>query len=136
MPLTPTIPGPQSGVDQVDPLASLCFRKGSYVSSNAWPTANETRFALIVEDAFGSRLASSRVAANRKVVLSLFAELVFGGNLIAVHSHMFVAINVPQSVVDHRINKHAIAHSIALPRLRQQIGREAHVLHSAGDHDV
>jgi hypothetical protein len=74
------------------------------------------------------------VASHGEIVLLGPGEVILGRADLAAASHMLVAVNIPEAVEDHRVEKLAVSESIAFAGFGQQIGRTAHALHAAG-HD-
>jgi hypothetical protein len=50
--------------------------------------------------------------------------------------HVLIVAGAPEPVLHHGVNQLAIAHAIAAPRVRQQVGCIGHRLHTSGDHDL
>ena len=63
---------------------------------------------------------------------SCLLNLGLRGAAVAVDAHVLVTVNVPQAVLNHRVDELAVPHAVPLPV--NQVGRETHAFHAAG-HD-
>ena len=71
---------------------------------------------------------------NRVGILILPRELVMAGGIFAISAHQAVLVSILQPVEEHMILHLAMTHAVTATRLRQQVGRIGHALHTA-DHD-
>ena len=94
------------------------------------------RHDLVAEYAVRDGLAGAGEASDREVVLRLAADPMGRGAKIAEDAHGFLSVNVPEPVVDHRVEELTVAQPVALARPGQEIRRTAHALHAAGDHEA
>ena len=76
------------------------------------------------------------LAAGGKLVLHLAGDAVFLGNVFSSDAHVIVVERVGQRVVNHRVNKCAVAHTVAVTALRKRIRCAGHILHTTRDDDV
>jgi hypothetical protein len=67
-------------------------------------------------------------------VLHLPRDAVALGHVLRRYAHVDVGHRAPESVFDHGIDQHPVAHAISATGLRNEIRGEAHALHAAG-HD-
>ena len=71
------------------------------------------------------------------VFVLLFArDPVLLGNILAGVAHVIVVVNVPQAVMNHRVDDLLIAQTESFARVRQKIRSIGHALHAAGDDHV
>ena len=91
---------------------------------------------FVGKDTVGDGFTSPLVAADSEVVLLSAGELVFCGALIAVGAHVLVVVGVAEAVVNHGIDEHSVAKTIAGASLWQQVRGQTHVFHTAGDDDI
>ena len=57
-------------------------------------------------------------------------------NVLAGHTHVVIVEDIPQAIVDHRVDDLCIAHAEAVAPLWQKVGCVAHGFHAAGQHDL
>ncbi len=120
--------------------AEFCFVEtgGFFIFTNergsfsAWNGDGDN---FVGEDAVGDGFSGALVTADCEVVLGCSRELIFCSAAFAVGAHVFVVVSVAEAVVDHGIDQHAVAKAIAGARVGEQVGSQAHVFHTAGDHD-
>ena len=113
----------------VEPVRAFVSRHEGRLAASADPDGND----LIVEHSLLDRLAGAGVAADGEIVLRAAGELEFTGAAVAVDAHGLAAVDIPEAVVDHRVDQLGIAHAVALAGLGEQVGGAAHALHAAGD---
>jgi len=73
---------------------------------------------------------------ERERVLVAATDAVADRDPFGVCTHVTVLDRAPQAVADRRVDDRAIAEPVAEPGVRQQVGRQIHVLHAAGDRDL
>ena len=76
------------------------------------------------------------VAAQGQLVLVLAADAVGLRGPLGELAHVLVVIRVQQAVVDDGVDQLAVAQPVAEAGVGQQVGREVHVFHAAGDEEV
>ena len=76
------------------------------------------------------------VAAQRPLVHVGAGHLELGGDLGGLLGHVLAAERVGEPVVDHRVDRLAVAHAEAEARLGQHVGGVGHGLHAAADADL
>ena len=76
------------------------------------------------------------VGEEREAILILAGDAVLLGDELGGLAHVEVVVDVPEAVVDHRVDCGGIPHTEAGARLREQVGSVGHRLHAAGDDDV
>ena len=82
----------------------------------------------------GARGAGLVLAGNGKFILGGAADLVTFRDIFGGNAHVIAVEGIPKPVLDHRVDKLDGAHlGAAAHRLR--MGRQAHRLLAAGDHD-
>ena len=74
--------------------------------------------------------------AQRPAILSIAGHLVFFDQVFSVPARMRIGKRVVQAVAQNAVIKLAVAHAIAPTGARDEIRREIHILHAAGDRDV
>ncbi len=68
-------------------------------------------------------------------VLLLAGDLKLVGHILSGLAHVVVVVNVPETIIDHGIDNHVIAHAEAFARGGHEIGCVGHGLHATGNHD-
>ncbi len=69
-----------------------------------------------------------------EIVLFLPGDSLLGGAAIAERAHVQVVVDVPQAVLDNRVQQFAVSQAIARPGLGQEVRRCRHVFRAAGDY--
>ncbi len=91
---------------------------------------------LVLEAALLDRRDGLAMRVDGVLVLLLARDLVFVGDVLAGVAHVIVVVDVPEAVLDHRVDERAVAEAVALACVKQQVGRVGHGLHAAGDDDL
>jgi hypothetical protein len=102
----------------------------------ALATLHRHRDDLLGQAALVRRLDRQLVGAQRPAVEIGARELELVADLRGLVEHLAAAERVREAVVDHRVEGLGVAHAVAEPRLRQQVGRLRHRLHAAPDGDL
>src|SRR5690606_15574047 len=76
------------------------------------------------------------VGALGELVLRLPRERVPGGARLGARAHVLVVVDVPQPVVDQRVDDLRVAQAQAAAGAGQEVGSVRHRLHTAGHHDL
>ncbi len=71
-----------------------------------------------------------------EVIHLLAADAALVRHVLGEGAHQAAGFRVFQAVQEHVIRHLAVAHAVAAPRLIENVGRVAHGLHAAADHDV
>ena len=87
-----------------------------------------------LENAGGDRLPGRVWLRTAKSSCSVRLNWYLSAHSLAAGSHVLSAINVPETVEDHRVEKLAVTEPIPFAGLGQQVGRARHAFHAAG-HD-
>ena len=74
--------------------------------------------------------------AQRAAILSIAGHLIFFDQVFSVPARMRIGKRVVQAVARNAVIKLAVAHAMAPAGARDEIRREIHILHAAGDRDV
>ena len=74
------------------------------------------------------------MALEREPVLLLPRNFIFLRHVLAGHAHVVILVNVPQSIINHRIDHFLIAQPESRTRALQQIRAVRHRLHPARHH--
>ena len=98
----------------------------------AWPLI-VTGDDLLRQAALVGRLQRQLVRAQRPAVHVGARHLQLGGDLGRLLRHVLAAERVGEAVVDHRVERLAVAHAEAEARALEQVGRVRHRLHAAAD---
>ena len=85
---------------------------------------------LGLELALGNRFRRVLLAAKGDLILHFAGDTVFFGHVLGGDTHMDVIHRTPQAVFDHLIDEGGVAHAVTGAGLGNQVGSQAHVLHT------
>ena len=102
----------------------------------AFALRHRYRHDLVFETPFRDRAHGARLALRGERVLIRARHLVTRRHFFGGDAHVGEADRAGQPLVQHRVDRVAVAHAIAPPRAREQIRRVRHRLCAAGNHRV